>query len=168
MKVEDAKDKFIQSWGMLGSQWGINRTMSQVHALLLISPDPLSADDIMGQLNISRGNTNMNVRALIDWGLVTKVFKPGERREYFEAEKDMWLITKQVISERKKRELEPMLKMLQQLSDISVTKNDTDGQAFVERINEIKSFALQTDKIMKRALKADRKWFFSILAKLFK
>ena len=72
MNLEEAKNKFIQSWGTLGSQWGINRTMSQIHALLLVSAEPLSAEDVMEQLNISRGNANMNLRALMDWGLVTK------------------------------------------------------------------------------------------------
>ncbi len=67
MELPVAKDKFIQAWGGFGSQWGINRSMAQVHALLLVSPDPLSTEDVMDQLNISRGNANMNLRALIDW-----------------------------------------------------------------------------------------------------
>ncbi len=69
MKLAEAKQQFVASWGAFGTQWGINRTMAQIHALLLISPDPLSADDIMDQLSISRGNANMNIRELIDWAL---------------------------------------------------------------------------------------------------
>ena len=73
MKLPEAKQQFISSWGAFGTHWGINRTMAQIHALLLISPDPLTQDDIMEELNISRGNTNMNIRELINWGLVERV-----------------------------------------------------------------------------------------------
>lgn len=83
MELNEAKSKFINTWGMLGSQWGINRTMSQIYALLLITPGAISADDIMEQLSISRGNANMNLRALLDWGLIYKELRPWERREFF-------------------------------------------------------------------------------------
>ena len=83
MKLEEAREQFINSWGSLGTQWGINRTMAQIHALLLISPDPLSQDDVMQQLGISRGNVNMNIRELISWNLVQRVVLTGERKEYF-------------------------------------------------------------------------------------
>ena len=89
MKLTEGKEKFIQAWGTLGSSWGINRTMAQVHALLLIAPESLCAEDIMEELNISRGNANMNIRALMDWGLVSKELKSGERKEFFSAEKDI-------------------------------------------------------------------------------
>ena len=105
MELQEGKEKFIQAWGTLGSNWGINRTMAQIHALLLISPEALSAEEIRQELNISMGNANMNVRALIDWGLVYKELKPGERKEYFVAEKDMWEVIRKVITERKKKEL---------------------------------------------------------------
>ncbi|MCB0678111.1 MAG: transcriptional regulator, partial [Saprospiraceae bacterium] len=112
MDLREGKEKFIQSWGALGSSWGVNRTMAQIHALLLISPEALSADEIMEDLMVSRGNANMNLRALIDWGLVYKELKPGERKEFFRAEKDMWEVVKKIITQRKKKELEPMLKVL--------------------------------------------------------
>src|SRR6185295_6647027 len=102
MKLPEAKDKFIHAWGKLGSSWGINRTMAQVHALLLISPEPLSAEDIMKELAISRGNANMNLRELINWGLVEKEHVKGERREFFSAEKDIWKVAMQIAKERKK------------------------------------------------------------------
>jgi len=90
MKLNEARQQFISSWGAFGTHWGINRTMAQIHALLMISPDPLSQDEIMQQLNISRGNVNMNIRDLIDWGLIDRIIKPGERKEFFSAEKDIW------------------------------------------------------------------------------
>ncbi|MEO8860195.1 MAG: MarR family transcriptional regulator, partial [Ginsengibacter sp.] len=104
MKLSDAKQQFISSWGAFGTHWGINRTMAQIHALLLVSFDPITQDDIMEQLTISRGNVNMNIRDLIGWGLVDRVIITGERKEYFTAEKDIWKVATQIIKERKKRE----------------------------------------------------------------
>ena len=87
MKITEARQQFISSWGAFGTHWGINRTMAQVHALLLISDKNLSTDDIMAGLSISRGNANMNIRELMNWNLVRKVIAPGDRKEYFAAEK---------------------------------------------------------------------------------
>src|SRR5438105_1753226 len=138
MKLTEAKQQFISSWGAFGTRWGINRTMAQIHALLLITPDPLTQDDIMEQLNISRGNTNMNIRELINWGLVERVLMTGERKEYFSAEKDIWKVVKQIVKERKKRELEPMLKLLDQLEEVEGDKRDKNVKTFVEAVSSIK------------------------------
>jgi DNA-binding transcriptional regulator GbsR (MarR family) len=168
MKLAEAKSQFIQAWGTLGSKWGINRTMAQLHALLLVSPDPLSTEDMMDELNISRGNVNMNVRDLIDWGLVEKVHKPGDRKEYFWAEKDIWKITKHVAKERKKRELEPVIKVLEQISEVEGDKKDRNVKAFVDSINGIKRITTNVDKTIDNMIKAEESWFFSALLKLFK
>jgi DNA-binding transcriptional regulator GbsR (MarR family) len=109
MNYKEAREEFIATWGTLGNEWGINRTMSQIHALLLISPEPLTTEDLMTELLISRGNANMNIHSLMDWGLIQKVLIQGERKEYFQAEKDVWKIARIVARERKKRELDPML-----------------------------------------------------------
>src|ERR1700754_3478947 len=132
MNFEEARERYIQAWGALGSQWGVNRTMAQIHALLMVAPHPLSADDIMTDLNISRGNANMNLRALIDWGLVRREFKSGERKEFFSAEKDIWLVARQVLIERKKRELEPILKALDDLGAVEADKSDPRIKSFNE------------------------------------
>ena len=118
MNITEARSKFIESWGKMASDWGINRTMAQVHALLLIAPEPLTADGVMEELDISRGNTNMNLRALMDWGLVHKQLRSGERKEYFFAEKDMWTVVRQIIINRKRRELDPMLKVLDEAAGV--------------------------------------------------
>src|SRR5688500_19835214 len=107
MKLSEAKAQFIQSWGLLGAQWGVNRAMAQIHALLLIAPEPMSAEEIMEALDISRGNANMNVRELMNWGIVEKVLVPGERKEFFISEKDIWKAATAIARERKKRELDP-------------------------------------------------------------
>jgi DNA-binding transcriptional regulator GbsR (MarR family) len=168
MQLEQAKEKFIQTWGTLGSNWGINRTMAQVHALLLVSPEPLSAEDIMEQLNISRGNANMNIRALIDWGLVYKELKSGERREFFSAEKDMWKVFKQIAKERRKRELEPIFKVLGDISQVEGDATDPHYQAFVQSIGDIQKFAGQADDFLGKVIKADQNWFFNTLLRFMK
>lgn len=168
MKLAEAKQQFISSWGAFGTHWGINRTMAQIHALLLVSADPLSQDDIMEQLNVSRGNANMNIRELIDWGLVDRVIIPGERKEYFSAEKDIWKVATQIVHERKKKELSPMLKLMEQLEDIEGDKKDRHVKQFTDTIGGIKQFGKQADKMLDVLIKADENWFVSNMMKIFK
>ncbi len=168
MKLTEAKQQFISSWGAFGTQWGINRTMAQIHALLLVSPDPITQDDIMEQLSISRGNVNMNIRDLISWNLVERVILPGERKEYFTAEKDIWKVATQIIRERKKRELDPMLKLLGQLEDVEADKKDRDTKQFVEMIGSIKKLGNHADKVLDVLIRAEENWFTGSLLKVFK
>jgi DNA-binding transcriptional regulator GbsR (MarR family) len=168
MKLAEAKQQFISSWGAFGTHWGINRTMAQIHALLMVSPDPITQDDLMEQLDISRGNVNMNIRELITWGLVDRVILPGERREYFTAEKDIWKVATQIIKERKKRELDPMLKLLSQLEKLEGDKKDKEIKQFVDTVSSIKKLGMQADKTLDVMIKADESWFLGGLMKMFK
>jgi DNA-binding transcriptional regulator GbsR (MarR family) len=168
MKLTEAKQQFIASWGAFGTHWGINRTMAQIHALLLVSAGPITQDDIMEQLNISRGNTNMNIRELINWGLVDRVLLSGERKEYFSAEKDIWKVVRQIVKERKKRELEPMLKLLDQLEEVEGDKRDKEVKAFVEVVSGIKRLGKQADKTLDIMIRADENWFVSGLKKILR
>lgn len=168
MKLTEARQQFISSWGAFGTHWGINRTMAQIHALLLVSPEPLTQDDIMGELDISRGNTNMNIRELINWGLVERVLLPGERKEYFTAEKDIWKVVKLIIKERKKRELEPMLQLLDKLEAVEGDKRDKYVKTFVETVSSIKKLGHQADKTLDMMIRAEESWFVSNLLKIFK
>ena len=168
MKLTEAKQQFISSWGAFGTHWGINRTMAQIHALLLISPDPLTQDDIMEELDISRGNTNMNIRELINWRLVERVLLPGERKEYFSAEKDIWKVVKQIVKERKKRELEPMLQLLDKLEEVDGDKKDKNVKTFVDTISSIKKLGKQADKTLDVMIKAEESWFIGTMMKFFK
>ena len=122
MEVTEGKEKFVQAWGTLGTQWGINRTMAQVHALLLISKESLCADEIMEDLKISRGNANTNIRALIDWGLVYKKLKPGERKEFFVAEKEKERF--ETFSEEKKEDIGLFFLMQQADRSAKVDRKD--------------------------------------------
>jgi DNA-binding transcriptional regulator GbsR (MarR family) len=168
MKLTEAKQQFISNWGAFGTHWGINRTMAQIHALLLVSPDPLTQDDIMEELNISRGNVNMNIRELINWGLVERVLLPGERKEYFSAEKDIWKVVKQIVKERKKRELEPMLGLLDKLEDVEGDKRDKNVKAFIDTVSNIKKLGRQADKTLDVMIKAEENWFVNNLVRFFK
>jgi DNA-binding transcriptional regulator GbsR (MarR family) len=168
MILSEAKLQFISSWGAFGTHWGINKTMAQIHALLLVSPDPLTQDDVMEQLTISRGNVNMNIRDLIDWGLVDRIIIPGERKEFFSAEKDIWKVATQIIKERKKRELDPMLKLLAQLENIEGDKKAKDVKQFIDTVSGIRKFGKQADKMLEVMIKADENWFLGSLLKFFK
>ena len=168
MKLNEAKSQFISSWGAFGTHWGINRTMAQIHALLLISPDPLCAEDIMEELDISRGNANMNIRDLINWGLVQRTLITGERKEFFTAEKDIWKVVRQIVKERKKRELEPMLQLLDQLSLVEGDKKDKQVKSFLETVNGIKKLGAQADKTLDVMAKAEENWFLGGLVKFLK
>ncbi len=167
MQLAEAKAQFIANWGRFGTNWGINRTMAQIHALLLVSADPLSAEDVMEQLSISRGNANMNIRELIDWGLVQKVLFAGERKEFFTAEKDIWKVARQIIKERKKRELDLMLPVLDELSHVEGDKKDKNVKTFTDTIQNIRKFSSQADKVLDTMIKADEHWFIGNLVKMF-
>jgi len=166
MQLEEAQEKFIQSWGTLGSHWGINRTMAQVHALLLIAAKPLAAQEIMDALKISSGNANMNIRALIDWGLVFKELKPGERKEFFVAEKDMWEVIRKIIIQRKKKELEPVIKVLNEITDVE--QNSPEAEEFVRVVQDIRPFAQKADSTLEGLVKSDQKWFVGTFLNMIK
>jgi DNA-binding transcriptional regulator GbsR (MarR family) len=168
MNLSEAKQQFIGSWGAFGTHWGINRTMAQIHALLMVSAEPLTQDDVMEELSISRGNVNMNIRELITWGLVDRVILSGERKEFFTAEKDIWKVATQIIKERKKRELDPMMKLLTQLENIEGDKKDKHIKQFRETISGIRKFSKQADNILDTIIKAEENWILSNTLKFFK
>jgi HTH-type transcriptional regulator, glycine betaine synthesis regulator len=117
--MTQAQDRFVAVWGQMGGAWGISRTMAEVHALLYITDEPMCTDDIMDRLQISRGNASMSLRALVDWGLVVRSHKRGDRKEYFQAEQDMWAMARAIVRERLKREIEPLLANLYEIRDIT-------------------------------------------------
>jgi DNA-binding transcriptional regulator GbsR (MarR family) len=111
-KLQQAQDLFIGRWGEMGQTWGINRTMAEIHALLYITGQPLCTDDVMERLNISRGNASMSLRALCDWGIIRRLHKRGERREFFESLGDVWEMFSIIAAERKRREMDPVLETI--------------------------------------------------------
>lgn len=137
---EASRDEFISQWGALGSNWGINRSMAQVHALLMTAPEPMHTEKIMERLQISRGNANTNIRELIGWGLVRLVVKKGERREYFEAEKDVWKIFITITRERRRRELDPALLVLRKCAEDTRGERAGPGKEFHAQMKELQEF----------------------------
>jgi DNA-binding transcriptional regulator GbsR (MarR family) len=143
MKYSEGKEKFIETWGTLGSQWGVNKSIAQVQALLLISPKPLTTDDIMEELKISRGNANMSIRQLLDWGIVFKKSVAGERKEYFIAEKDVWKWALKIGNVRKQRELNPVLDLLKEISENTEKAKTEDEKEFARQVKELNAFTQQ-------------------------
>lgn len=168
MKYEEAKQKFIQGWAGLGSNWGINRTMAQVHALLLTSHKSLSTEDVMEQLQISRGNANMNLRELITWGLIRKDIKPGERKEFFYAEKDIWKAAMLIIKERRKRELEPLLQVMSELKGLDKTETGPEVEDFKKTLSNIEDVIHKADSALDTMSRAQENWLLGGLMKLVK
>jgi DNA-binding transcriptional regulator GbsR (MarR family) len=113
-QLRTAQDLFIRRWGEMGQTWGINRTMAEIHALLYIVAQPLCTDDVMERLHISRGNASMSLRALCDWGIIRRLHRRGERREYFESLSDVWEMFSIIAAERKRREMDPVLETIKQ------------------------------------------------------
>ena len=157
MNFEVAKEEFIQAWGTLGTSWGVNKTMAQIFALLLISPGKLSVEDIMDELSISRGNASMNLRALMDWHLVEKAFKKGERKEYFYCNKDVWGLGRIVAEERKNREIKPIMRVLQHVSQLEDTKSP-EAQEFKSVTKELMEVVNTVDQALTLFIQSDRSW----------
>lgn len=167
MELQEAKDKFVHTWGTLATQWGINRTMSQIHALLLVSEKALNADQIMEELMISRGNVNMNLRELMGWGLINKQLLQGERKEYFTAEKDIWKVARLIAKQRKRREMEPVMEVMDELKR-AVKPGTTENDEFLKVIDDINKVGGFADATVAAIIQADENWLASKLLKLFK
>ena len=151
-----ARDEFIAQWGALGSAWGINRTMAQIHALLMISPRPLSTDDIMADLQISRGNAHTNLRELTGWGLIRSVIRKGERKEFFEAEKDVWKIFCIVTRERKRREIRPAIGVLKDCIERTETLRDPEAAVFTKQTRALLEFVEMADSILSKIARSEQ------------
>ncbi len=167
MELKEATEKFVQSWAQLGSSWGINKTMAQIHALLLVSSQSLSTEDLMEKLMISRGNANMNVRALIDWGLVYREHRMGERMEFFRAEKDINKVARCIARERRKREIEPVLGLMSELSNAKLG-NTSEAKEFTKVTKDIHQFSSTIDGFLDKFSRADSNWFYALIMKIMK
>jgi len=167
MNYEEAKDKFISHWGSLGSLWGINKAMAQIHALLLISPTPLSVEEIMEELKISRGNTSMNLRQLIDWGIVFKENKAGDRKEYFTSEKDVQELARQVAKERSRREIKPVIKVLKEVSSIE-DDGKKETKELIKQTSALYEMADTANNILEKMVNQEQNWFTKVLMKFVK
>jgi DNA-binding transcriptional regulator GbsR (MarR family) len=156
-REEEVIRAFVEHWGMMARLWGINATMGELFAVLFVTGRDWSADELRERLHISRGNVSMNLRELIGWGVVQKVHRQGVRREYFRAESDVWTIFRRIIGERKRREIGPTLKMLEDtVATLDTKPSDADMHSrakallrffsLVDRLGE-RLTALEPDEI---------------------
>lgn len=166
MEFKEAKEKFISTWGSLGTLWGINKAMAQIQALLFISIKPLSMEEIMEELKISRGNTSMNLRQLMDWGIVTKHLIPGERKEYFSTEKDVQELARIIAKERSRREIQPVIKILEEVYTI-----DEDGtentKELIKQTKALHDLAETADTMLNKVVNQKQNWLTKSLLKMF-
>lgn len=144
--LDASKALFIRRWGEMANYWGINRTMAEIHALCFVSTEPICTDDVMERLQVSRGNASMNLRSLVDWGLIQRVHIRGDRKEYFTALTDVWQLFETIVRQRRRREVEPILETLQKCREM--VARDANGQkvkdeaskVFLKRLDDMDKF----------------------------
>src|SRR5215468_5512592 len=150
-RLEKVEDDFVELWNNMATLWGISPTMARIHGLLYITAAALSMDEIMERLAISRGNVSMNLSKLVEWGLVRRVHKRGDRKEYYESLSDVWEMFTLVANQRKRREIDPMLATLRKCRDelsLEVLGPLADMPAAQERsrrVNDLFKFLSQMD-----------------------
>ena len=134
-KLSPVQQKFILHWGEMGTRWGVNRTVAQIHALLYLSPEPMNAEEIAGALSIARSNVSTSLRELESWGIVKAIHLLGDRREHYQSIKDVWEMARIIMDERKRREIDPTVSLLREcLRDL-----DGKGTAEAEKRERLKA-----------------------------
>ncbi|MGH8047312.1 MAG: GbsR/MarR family transcriptional regulator [Chthoniobacterales bacterium] len=166
--LDEARDEFVTQWGAIGSAWGINRTMAQIHALLITTSRHLSTDDVMEELKISRGNAHANLRGLVSWGLVRSVVRKGERKEYFEAEKDVWKMFCIVSRERRRRELQPAMDVLEKCGNLTAGLPGAEAATFNKQIKALADFLALADKVISKISRSEQSRIVPIALKFLK
>jgi len=138
-KLRPVQQKFILHWGEMGTRWGINRTVAQVHALLFISPKPLNAEDIVETLGVARSNVSTTLKELQSWDIVKMVHIMGDKRDHFESMKEVWEMFRVVLNERKRREIDPTTQMLNEC--IAEAEKDKSSDDYtVARLRDLRDF----------------------------
>ena len=144
-----ALEAFIDAWGSMGMLWGVNRSIARAHALLIATAEPLGLDDIARQLQISRGNASMCLKELRNWGVIRRVHVPGERRDYYVTEPDVWKMFFRILEVRKQREFDPALAAVQ--GALEAANEGTDDQVR-ERLAQMTDLLATMGKVMERFL----------------
>jgi DNA-binding transcriptional regulator GbsR (MarR family) len=124
-KLSNIQQQYILHWGEMGTRWGINRTVAQIHALLYLSPKPLAAEEIAETLAVARSNVSTSIRELEGWGIVRAVHVLGDRREHYESMKDVWEMFRLIVEQRKRREVDPTIQLLRQCLEQLENGGDT-------------------------------------------
>lgn len=162
-KLSPVQQKFVLHWGEMGTRWGINRTVAQIHALLFISPQPLNADDLVEALGVARSNVSTSLKELQGWGIVKLVHVLGDKRDHFESMKDVWEMFRIVLDERKKREVDPTMRLLQECIAEAEATRGTDAYTR-ERLQSLQDFFTSTSAWYTQI----RNWPMSAITKFVK
>ncbi len=161
-KVQEVEDRFVDLWDAMSGLWGISPTMARIHGQLFITGEALSMDDIMARLGISRGNVSMNLSKLVEWGLVRRVHKRGDRRDYYESLSDVWEMFTLVASRRKRREVDPVINTLRRCRDdlspasLGALAHEDAAQDRRRRIDDLLSFLTLVDTLAQRFFETHR------------
>ncbi len=175
---EESRLLFIRRWGEMGATWGISRTMAEIHALMFVSTESLCTDDVMERLQVSRGNASMNLRQLVNWGLIHRVHRPGDRKEYFACETDVWQMFETITRERRRREVEPIIETIERCQemigqDIKQLRGPQRKEVmeYNRRLSEMSEFLGVMNKLFNLVVKVGNKGIrrlTGVLAKLAK
>jgi len=162
LALDEVEEDFVGLWRQMSSLWGVSPTMAEVHGLLYITGSALSMDDIMARLEISRGNASMNLSKLVEWGLVRRVHRRGDRRDYYESLRDVWEMFTLVAAQRKRREIDPVLNILrtcrENLSPETLGPGADDAEVTERRrrVTELLSFLTLVDGLAQRFFESRR------------
>src|SRR5919199_1961326 len=160
--LDEVEQEFVDLWRSMSALWGVSPTMAEIHGLLYITGEALSMDDIMARLETSRGNVSMNLSKLAEWGLVRRVHKRGDRRDYYESLSDVWEMFTLVAAQRKRREIDPILNTLRQCRErlspesLGARAEDSPAQDRRRRINDLLSFLTLVDGLAQRFFQSHR------------
>src|SRR5438132_1605016 len=161
-RLEEVEDRFVDLWDTMSSLWGISPTMARIHGMLYITGAALSMDDIMARLSISRGNVSMNLSKLLEWGLVRRVYKRGDRRDYYESLSDVWEMFTLVAARRKRREIDPILKTLRRCKEelsaeaLGAKAEEPIARERFRRVQDLLTFLTLMDSLAQRFFETHR------------
>jgi DNA-binding transcriptional regulator GbsR (MarR family) len=161
-QLDGVEQEFVGLWRSMSGLWGISPTMAEIHGLLYITGAALSMDDIMARLGISRGNVSMNLSKLAEWGLVRRVHKRGDRRDYYESPSDVWEMFTLVAAQRKRREIDPILNTLRQCREhlspehLGAGAEDPRAEQRRRRVNDLFTFLSLVDSLAQRFFESHR------------
>src|SRR5438105_11594903 len=161
-RLQTVEDQFVGLWRTMSSLWGISPTMAEIHGLLYITSAALSMDDIMARLGISRGNVSMNLSKLVEWGLVRRVHKRGDRRDYYESLSDVWEMFTLVAAQRKRREIDPILSTLRRCREelspeaLGGLAEEPAARERSRRVNDLLTLLTSMDSLAQRFFESTR------------
>jgi DNA-binding transcriptional regulator GbsR (MarR family) len=161
-RLQEVEDRFVDLWDTMSSLWGISPTMARIHGLLYITGAALSMDDIMERLAISRGNVSMNLSKLVEWGLVRRVHKRGDRKDYYESLADVWEMFALVAQQRKRREIDPIVSTLRRCRDeltaegLGEQAQDAEARARFRRVHDLLDFLTLMEGLAQRFFDSNR------------